>query len=37
LGLVNAREHPMLDLVLLGGGLIFMIVTIAYAYACNWL
>jgi hypothetical protein len=28
-------EHPMLDLVLLSGGLIFVLVTIAYAYACD--
>jgi hypothetical protein len=33
----NAWEHPMLDLILLSGMAIVFVLTIAYAYACDWL
>ena len=37
LRLRNAWEHPMLDLILLSGMAIVFVLTIAYAYACDWL
>jgi hypothetical protein len=29
------KEHPMLDVILLGLGLGFFVLTIGYAYACD--
>ena len=31
----DRKEHPMLDLIFLAGGIGFFILAIAYAYACN--
>jgi SNF family Na+-dependent transporter len=33
----NAWEHPMLDVILLALGLIFFVLSIGYAYACDQL
>jgi hypothetical protein len=31
----NKQEHAMMDVIVLGLGIVFFVVTIAYAYACD--